>query len=340
MVTVNLILRISQLTKKLNNHSSLKNSFEFKEKNEITGNFTNEIEKCARCAKRIVISDTEIGEVVCGHCGFVISDKIVNHGNEWRTFLDGTPDKARTGVGTSLAMHDMGLSTIIQRSDKDATGKPLPRSIKSTIQRIRKLDKRTQCHSAIDRNYRKAFTQLCTMQDKISVSDSIVENAAYIYRKAMDKNLVRGRTITALMASTLYAACRNAETPRTLKEIADATNLKKGSIADIYRVLVKELDLRIPVVDPAQCVAKIASKIKISEKTKRYAIKIIRKAQQEGISAGKDPMGIAAAALYLGCVKTGEFHSQEKLAIAANITTVTVRNRCNGLRDIKPNGKI
>ena len=218
--------------------------------------------------------------------------------------------------------------------------KPLPRNIKSTIQRIRKWDNRTQFQSAIDRNYRQAFTQLNTMRDKISVSDSIVENAAYIYRKALDKKLVQGRSITAVMASALYAACRNAETPRTIKDIADVINIPKGSIADAYRVLVKELDLRIPIVDPAQCVAKIANKIRISEKTKRYAIKIIRKSQQEGTAAGKDPMGLAAAALYLGCVKTGEFHSQEQLAIAANITVVTVRNRCKGLKDIKPNGEI
>ena len=318
----------------MNNHSSLKNSVEFKEKNEITGNFTNEIEKCARCTKRIIISDTEIGEVVCGHCGFVISDKIVNSGNERRSFPDGTPDKARTGGVTSLAMHDMGLSTIIQHSNKDATGKPLPLSIKSTIQRMRKMDKRTQNQSAIDRNYRQAFTELYTMRDKISVSDSIVENAAYIYRKALEKNLVHGRTITILMASALYAACRNAETPRTLKDIADVINIPKGRIANAYRILVKELDLRIPVVDPAQCVAKIASKIRISEKTKRYAIEIIRKSQQEGTAAGKDPMGLAAAALYLGCVKTDEFHSQVQLAKAANITGVTVRNRCKELRTL------
>ncbi len=320
--------------------SSLKNSFEFKEKNKIADNFTIEIEKCSRCAKRIVISDTEIGEVVCGHCGFVISDKIVNSGNERRTFLDGTPDKARTGGGTSLAMHDMGLSTVIGAANKDATGKSLSSSMRSIIERLRTWDSRTQAHSSSERNLRQALNEMYKIKDKLALTDAVIEKAAYIYRKALDKKLVQGRSITAMMASALYAACRNAETPRTLKDIADVINIPKGSIADVYRVLVKELDLRIPVVDPAQCVAKIASKIKISEKTKRYAIKIIRKSQQEGTAAGKDPMGLAAAALYLGCVKTGEFHTQEQLAVAANITEVTIRNRCKGLKDIKPNGEI
>ena len=100
-----------------------------------------------------------------------------------------------------------------------------------------------------------------------------------------------------------------------------------------YRLLVKELDLRMPVTDSVQCVARIASRIGIAEKTKRHAIKVLRKAQEHEVSAGKDPMGLAAAALYLACVNNNEDKTQRDIAEAANVTEVTIRNRYKGLKE-------
>ena len=135
------------------------------------------------------------------------------------------------------------------------------------------------------------------------------------------------------MASALYAACRDTETPRNLKDVEQAANIKRKDIARCYRLLVKELDLKMPVTDSVQCVARIASKIGIQEKTKRSAIKVLRTAQENEVSAGKDPMGLAAAALYLACVKHGEDKTQRDIAEAANVTEVTIRNRYKGLRE-------
>jgi transcription initiation factor TFIIB len=161
-----------------------------------------------------------------------------------------------------------------------------------------------------------------------------VEKAAYIYRKALEKKMVRGRSISSMIGSALYAACREVETPRTLKEIAEIMNIKKGDLAACYRKLVHELDLKIPVADSVQNVARIASKIGISEKTKRYSIEILRKAEENKISAGKNPMSLAATALYISCLKMGENHTQRDLAEAANVTEVTIRNRYKGLLEL------
>jgi len=140
-----------------------------------------------------------------------------------------------------------------------------------------------------------------------------------------------------MIGSAWYAACREVETPRTLKEIAEIMNIKKGDLAACYRKLVHELDLKMPVVDSVQNVARIASKIGISEKTKRYAIEILRKAEENKISAGKNPMGLAAAALYAACVTNGEDKTQRDVAEAASITEVTVRNRYKGLLELLKN---
>ena len=294
----------------------------------------NAKDNCPRCVKGKMVTDNESGEMFCSKCGFVMSEKIQESGPEWRSFTqDEHGDRARAGAPTPLTMHDMGLATIINPVNKDASGKPLTASMKNTIERLRTWDSRSQVHEPVDRNFRQAFSELNRLKDKLAISDSVVEKAAYIYRKALDKGLVRGRSISALMASALYAACRDTETPRNLKDVEIAANIKRKDIARCYRLLVKELDLKMPVTDSVQCVARIASKIGIQEKTKRFAIKVLKVAQENEASAGKDPMGLAAAALYLSCVKNGEDKTQRDIAEAANVTEVTIRNRYKGLKD-------
>ena len=295
----------------------------------------NSKEKCQRCGKGKMVTDNESGEMFCSKCGYVMSEKLQESGPEWRSFTqDEHGDRARAGAPTSLTMHDMGLATIINPINKDAAGRPLSASMKSTIERLRTWDSRSQVHEPVDRNFRQAFSELNRLKDKLAISDAVIEKAAYIYRKALDKGLVRGRSISALMAAALYAACRDTATPRNLKDVEIAANIKRKDIARCYRLLVKELDLKMPVTDSIQCVARIASKIGIAEKTKRYAIQVLKSAQEKEVSAGKDPMGLAAAALYLSCVKNGEDKTQRDIAESANVTEVTIRNRYKGLKEL------
>jgi transcription initiation factor TFIIB len=270
----------------------------------------------------------------CSECGIVLSEKIQELGPEWRSFTqDEHGDRARAGAPTSLTMHDMGLATVINPINKDASGRPLTTSMKSTIERLRTWDSRSQVHEPIDRNFRQAFSELNRLKDKLAISDAVIEKAAYIYRKALEKGLVRGRPISLMMASALYAACRDTATPRNLKDVEEAANIKRKDIARCYRLLVKELDLRMPTADPLLYVARIASRIDITEKTKGLAVASLMEAQKRGISAGKDPMGLAAAALYLACVKNGEGRTPRDVAEAANVTEVTIRNRYKRLRE-------
>jgi transcription initiation factor TFIIB len=291
---------------------------------------------CSRCGKKSLLTDEVTGEQFCGKCGYVISQKVDESGPEHRSFsTQGGVDTVRTGSPISLTRHDKGLSTVINPANRDATGKPLSASMKSTIRRLRTWDSRSQSQASADRNLRQALAELGRLKDKLAISSSVFEKAAYIYRKAVDKQLVRGRTISALIAASLYAACRDAETPRTLKDVAGAANVKRKDISRCYRLLYNELELKMPVVDPIQCIARISSNLKITEKTKRYAAKILKETQKRQESSGKDPMGLAAAALYFSCVKNGVYVTQRDLAEAANVTEVTIRNRFKALKEAK-----
>lgn len=291
------------------------------------------VDRCPRCGKGPMVVDTSSGELFCSNCGYVIIDKIEEEGPEWRAFSkEEKDDRIRTGVPSSLAMHDMGLATVIGVEDRDASGRSLPASMKSAIERLRTWDGRSQVHEPVDRNLRQAFSELDRLADKLNLSDAVIEKSAYIYRKALEKGLVRGRSISALIAASLYAACRDTETPRTLKDVAAACNQKKKDIARCYRLLLREMDMKMPVVDPTKCISRIASKAGLTEKTKRRALGILKRAEETRTSAGKDPMGLAAAALYVACVLNGESKTQKDVAEAAGVTEVTIRNRYKGLK--------
>ncbi len=290
--------------------------------------------KCIRCGKSSLLTDGVTGEQFCAKCGFVISEKSQESGPEWRSFQKvGGSDPTRTGAPTSLTIHDRGLSTVINPQNKDASGKPLSASMKSTIERLRTWDSRSQVHESADKNLRQALNELNRLKDKLAISANVLEKAAYLYRKALEKKLVRGRSISAMIAASLYAACRDTQTPRTLNDVADAANVKRKDISRCYRLLHYELELKMPVVDSIQLIARISSKLAIPEKTKRYAIKILKDVQERKESSGKDPMGLAAAALYLACVKNGVSITQRDLAEAAGVTEVTIRNRYKTLRE-------
>jgi len=281
-----------------------------------------------------MLTDNATGERFCGGCGFVISERVEDSGPEWRSFSkEEHEDRSRTGTPTSLAMHDMGLATIIDHANKDVSGKPLSAYMKSTINRLRTWDSRSQVHEPVDRNFRQAFSDLGRLKDKLALSDAIIEKTAYIYRKALDRGLVRGRSILGLLAASLYAACRDTETPRTITDVANGINITRKDVSRSYRLLLRELDLNMPVVDPINYMSRIASEAGLSEKVKRRALTILKDASKMEITAGKDPMGLAASALYLSCVMSGENTTQRVIAQAAGVTEVTIRNRCKGLKE-------
>ena len=280
-----------------------------------------------------MVTDLESGEIICSNCGQVISEKALETQAEWRAFTtDEVNNRSRTGMPTSLARHDKGLATIIGRANKDASGQVLDAAMRTTMERLRTWDFRTQAYTPTDRNLRQAFEHLDKLKDKLGLSDAIIEKTAYIYRKAQVSGMVRGRTINSVLAASLYITCREMGISRTLKDITAVSNIKRKELAKMYRLMVFELDVKIPIVDPLKCIAKISNKLNLSEKTKRQAINIMNDVTKKEISAGKDPMGIAATVLYLSCLKTGENRNQIDIANAAGVTEVTIRNRFKDLK--------
>ncbi|MGH9994951.1 MAG: transcription initiation factor IIB, partial [Nitrososphaeraceae archaeon] len=276
------------------------------------------------------LTDPITGEVICISCGAVISDKIAETRPEWSVY--GTNElnsRSRVGMPISLAIHDLGLSTVIGKNNKDFSGKTIvDTSTRTVIERIRTLDYRTQTRSSKDQSRKYAFRQLNSLKEKLALPSPVLEKAAYIYRKAQQNDIIRGRTRTGAMGACVYIACREAIIPRAFDEVAEVSNIRRKEMWKAYRAIVSELDLKVPLIDPVRCLVKLANKMGVSEKVKRYGINYMKQVIDSNISAGRDPMGLAATVLYISCQTYGNVDkSQKYFAETAGISDVTVRNR-------------
>ncbi len=300
---------------------------------EVPKKHQHSTENCPECSGKNLIHDSDTGETICGDCGLVLYEQMLDKGPEWRAFTQQEKaSRSRVGMPTSYSIHDKGLSTTISQIDRDAFGRKLPQSTRLQMWRLRKWQIRSRVHSSVDRNLAQAMSELERLSSKVNISPPIREKAALVYRKALDKGLVRGRSINAIAAAALYAACRKSGSPKALREIAEASLVDKKDVARCYRLLLQELEFHMPVSDPLTYVSKIAEKNGVSGKTQGMAIAILRNARQKRFSSGKDPMGMAAASLYIACLQNGEKITQKDIAEAAGVTEVTVRNRYKSLK--------
>lgn len=297
---------------------------------------SNEISelKCKICSNKDVITDPESGEVICSKCGAVIAEKAEITQKSRAFNKEEFEERTQSGAPSTLLRHDMGLSTTIDKSNKDALGASTAPLVKEMMDRLRAWDIRIQSATPRSRNLVVALNYLDNLKHKLNLSDTVAEKAAYIYRKAQSLKLARGRTTIALVAASVYIACREFSIQRNMKDIAQAANITLKALSRAYRLLLTELDLKIVPQDPSLIVMRIASNLDLSEKTKREAIRILSEIKIRGGTAGKDPMGLAGAVLYLVSIKNNEYVVQKRLADAASVTEVTIRNRAKELKNL------
>lgn len=285
-------------------------------------------ETSSPCPPDKIIFDEERGEYICAETGEVLEERAIDQGPEWRAFTAEEKEKrSRVGGPLNQTVHDRGLSTIIDWRDKDAMGRTISPKKRLEVIRWRKWQIRARIQSSIDRNLAQAMNELERIANQLNLPKNVREEAATIYRKAVEKGLVRGRSIESVVAAAIYAACRRTKMARTLDEISQYTKSNRKEVARCYRLLLKELDVTVPVSDPKDYVNRIGGLLNLSGQTIRDAIEIIEKAKQKGLTAGKDPSGLAAAAIYIAALKNGEKKTQKEIAQVAGVTEVTVRNR-------------
>ena len=289
---------------------------------------STESDKCQNCGSTEIVHDFHHGEVICKKCGEVIEFSMIDDSPEWRAYsVEERNKRARVGAQTTYTRHDKGLSTQIGIEDRDAYGRKLNPKQRSKIYRLRKWQQRTRVNSATDRNLTQAMRELDRIGSQLGLPQSVKETASVNYRKALKQRLIRGRSIEAMIAAATYAAARQKRVPRPLDEFAKHSRTSKKDIGRCYRLLINELSLKIPLTDPTSYVVRFGAELGLGGRVQRKAREIVDKAKAKRITIGKDPVGLAAAAIYLAGILEGNQRTQREIAETATVTEVTIRNR-------------
>ena len=292
----------------------------------------NDINICKFCNERnSIIVDMMTEETVCSNCGIVSTDNYVYDINDYKI---NNEYNSETSSCTYLSRYDRGFSTIISRKNTDVNGMKISPSMYSVINRLREYDLRIH-NNAYSRNLKKAFEELYTLKHKLVLSNIAIEKIAYFYRKIVKKQIFRGRSIYSVLYATTYYVCKELGLTRTIKDIAKITGGKKNEIARLYRELVLELDLKVPVIDPIKCISKISNKIGIEEKIKQKSIQLVKHIlTTKTLTLGKNPMALAGAVIYYTSLKNNTKLTQKDIALNAGVAEVTIRKRVSELKNI------
>jgi transcription initiation factor TFIIB len=296
------------------------------------------VRTCPECEGRL-LDDEEHGETVCGDCGLVVADEAIDRGPEWRGQTREGDSRSRVGAPTTKTMHDEGLSTVIGWQDRDAKGTPLSGRQRARMSRLRTWDERFRTRDHRDRNLKQALGEIDRMSAALGVPEDVQETASVIYRRALDEELLPGRSIEGMSTAALYAACRSAGVPRSLDEVTDVSRVDGMEFKRAYRYLVRELDLAIDPPDPTDYLPKFASELDADEAVQRFARDLLEAARERALHSGKSPVGLAAAALYAAGLETGHRLTQAEVAEVAGVSEVTIRNRYQELLGVDGPGR-
>jgi len=279
---------------------------------------------CPECGSTSLIEDPVRGELICRNCGLVIKEDLIDTGQEWRAFdSEQMTRRARGGAPLTFTKHDKGLTTEI--------GKGLGELYKVHTKKRAQYYRLTKWHKRLikskDRNLSFALSELQRIVSFLNLSKSVHERIARYYAEAVEKGLVRGRSIESVIAALTYAVAREFGSPRTLEEISEASGVSKREIGRTYRYIARELNIRILPADPITFVPRFCSMLGLSDVVQAKAIEILKKAKKHDITSGKGPTGVAAAAIYIASVLVGEKRTQREVADIVGVTEVTIRNR-------------
>ena len=280
------------------------------------------VKKCPECGSISLTYDANLGEVICNDCGLVIEEKMVDSGIDLQGKFDKGEKKGRGGAPISIQKFDKGLTTNvgeisdIYKLDSGQTRKFL---------RLKKWQERVS--TSIERNLRLAMAELRVVASYLNLPNVVKDETARIYNFVLQRGLVRGRSMESVIAACLYTACRSYGIPRTLDEMATASDIERKEIGRTYRFIIRKLGIKVKQSSPKDYISRFSSVLKLSPKTQNDALKILRQGEKIELTSGRGPAGISAAALYVAALINDEKKTQREVADIAGITEVTIRNR-------------
>lgn len=283
------------------------------------------INKCSECKSPNMLHDSHRGEIICEDCGLVANSVFFSREPEWRAYnSEEERMKVRVGLPTS-PLNNREMRTIIGGKTRDSYGKTLNTATQAKFARLSQMDERIQDRET--RNLKSALMELKRIKSHLSISDDIGETAVLFYKMALKKDLIKGRSVIGMMSAAIYLACRKKNSAITLKDTAEVANISTKELGRCIRIFLQNININNTSPDPVSLVNRLGEDLGLTMYTRKAAIDILSEAKERRLTMGKIPMSLAAAAIYIASVQTGERRTQQQIAIPARTTPVTIRNR-------------
>lgn len=283
--------------------------------------------KCPECFSRELVLNTDRGEKSCAMCGFVVEENIIDLGIDWKRNDEPTISNERAGPPPSVMFHDKGLSTDIDWANKDYSGRSISSSSRSQLHRMRKWQRRARISSSFERNMATALMEIARLCGSMGLTKVVKEEAALIYRRALENDLIRGRSIDSMVVASTYLANQKLRTARSLDDFVSSTRVSRKAITRAHKILKYKLGVRVDPARPEEYISRYTSLLGMNNEVIRRSIDLVERARVLELTDGKSPTGVAAAAVYIAGRQCNSIRTQKEIADISGVTEVTIRNR-------------
>ena len=277
--------------------------------------------KCPECGDKHFFANKEKGEVICRTCGFVIDDAMFDFGKDRMLDDADITKKSRTGAPFDPRVADNLTTEVGSRDDL----RKLPAKTRNLMKRIRKKNKWSS--SALQQNSSANLSNLKLFASYLNLPNAIEIESARIYRECVEKGITMARSNENILASAMYIAAKLHDIPKSLNEVAEATKIDKFIIAKTAKLIIKRLGIKMKPSNPVDFIGRFSSELKLDALIQTKSVKLIEKMQKEGLTSGKNPISLAATAIYIVSLMEGTKVKQIDLAKVSGITETTLRSR-------------
>lgn len=292
--------------------------------------FKDDYDNDQPCCPNPDIITNEDGLRVCRNCGLTYGQAYVE--SERRAY---TNEEVQARRRTEPKWRSFGPRTVITGVNADARGHQLEAKKQALFSRLSKIQ--GSLVSSLERNFWEAKPKLTALANKMNIPQQIVETAWKIYSEVAKQKLTMGRSIEGFVAAALYAAIRIHDFPRLLEELVEVAMIPLRSIHRSLGLIVRKvfpvLRMKYQPVTVKSLVYRFGNELKLAMSTQTLAADFILQSKKKGLkSMGKDPKGLAAAAIYMACRDGDEKRTQAQIADVAHITEVTLRTRVKQIK--------
>jgi transcription initiation factor TFIIB len=311
---------------------------------EATSTENRNFDSCDVCGGGLT-RDFERGQYVCRKCGFVADLRILSPECE-RSFSVGTHASDsylaamyESGPPSTVAFHDLGISSEIAGGFRDANGQALSGRARYRAIILRRWHSRTRTKNAKDLNIAKALTAINDLANRFGLPAHVREEACTIYRKIAEKRLTIGRSVSSFVAVSLYAAIRRSKLPLMLRDILPILQIGISEFNAYLNIMKREMKIHVPPPDPVAWIPRIACECNFSQQSQVLAAKYVKAMINSGETFGMLPHVVAAIALHRMGASIGDGKKLSQVARAARCSATSILkglvSESQALRELK-----